>query len=175
MRSSFHPIENARKTIKEILRMNQRNWMVVLTIGTMVVASLAVTVYAQMPKPKTETLSGVLADFTCASKGKVMMNTWYNATHDDHKTPDGPKPSCATLCLKQLGQPAALFDPDKDQMVAVFACSPQHTLGDYAAQEVEVQGFFAGAAGDHPRAFVPVKIRAAGGSGWTDVTCAAMH
>lgn len=155
--------------------MNKRIWMAALTICGLVVAGLAVSVSAQMPKPETETLSGVMADFTCASKGKVMMDSWYNATHDDHKTPDGPKPSCATMCLKNLGQPAALFDAGKEKMVAVFACSPQHTLGEYAAQEVEVQGFYAGAKGDHPRAFVPAKIRKAGGGEWSEVTCAVMH
>jgi len=155
--------------------MNKRIWMAALTICVMVVAGLAVSVSAQMAKPDTETLHGVMADLTCASKGKVMMDSWHNATHDDHKTPDGPKPSCATMCLKNLGQPAALYDADGEKMVAVFACSPQHTLGDYAATEVEVQGWYAGAKGDNPRAFVPTKIRDAGGSDWNDVTCAVMH
>jgi len=117
----------------------------------------------------------VMADFSCASKGKVMMSSWYNATHDDHKTPEGPKPGCATMCLKSLGQPAALFDADKEKMVAVFACNPAHTLGDYATKEVQVAGFWAGAKGDSPRAFVPQKIRAAGGGDWSEVVCAEMH
>jgi hypothetical protein len=150
--------------------------MPVLAVVLLLAAGLTLGALAQdMPKPKMDTLSGVLADYTCASKGKVMMNSWYNATHDDHKTPDGPKPGCATMCLKSLGQPAALFDADKEQMKAVFACNPALTLGDYAAQEVEVTGFWAGNKGDSPRAFVPAKIRAAGGSDWVDVACAQMH
>lgn len=152
--------------------MSKRLWMAALVICALMVAGLSVTAYAQ---PKTATVSGVMADFSCASKGKVMMDSWYNATHDDHKTPDGPKPGCATMCLKSMGQPAALFDADKEKMVAVFACNPAHTLADYAAKEVQVEGFWAGAGGDSPRAFVPQKIRAAGGGEWSEVTCAMMH
>lgn len=154
--------------------MNKRMLLTALAIAAMVLAGLSITAYAQM-KPDTTTIQGVLADFTCASKGKVLMDSWYNATHDDHKTPKGPKADCATLCLKSLGQPAALFDADQEKMVAVFACSPQHTLGDYAAQEVEVEGWWAGADNDSPRAFVPAKIRTAGGGDWNEVTCAVMH
>lgn len=153
-----------------------RLWMPALTVAVLVAAGLVVSAGAQdMPKPDMTTLSGTLADYSCASKGKVMMNSWFNATHDDHKTPEGPKEHCATMCLKNLGQPAALFDANKEKMVAVFACSPAPTLGDYAAQDVEVQGFWAGAASDSPRAFVPAKIRTAGGGAWNDVSCAEMH
>jgi len=156
--------------------MKNRFGLLALTLALLIAAGLALAAVAQdMPMPKMESLSGTLADYSCASKGKVMMNSWYNATHDDHKTPEGPKEHCATMCLKNLGQPAALFDANKEKMVAVFACNPAITLGDYAAQDVEVQGFWAGAASDSPRAFVPTKIRAAGGSAWNDVSCAEMH
>lgn len=146
-----------------------------LAIAALMAAGLAFSSHAQMGKPEMTTISGVLSDFSCASKGKVMMNSWYNATHDDHKTPEGPKPGCATMCLKALGQPASLFDADHEKMVAVFACNPAHTLAGYAAQEVEVTGFWAGAGGDSPRAFVPTKIKAAGGGEAEDVVCAQMH
>lgn len=153
--------------------MKKRNLIVAVAIFALVAASLGVTAYAQMNKPETVTVSGVMADYSCASKGKVMMDSWYNATHDEHKTPDGPKPNCATMCLKNLGQPAALFDTDKQRVAAVFACNPAHTLGEFAAQEVEVQGFWAG--GKHNPAFVPQKIRGAGAGEWQEVTCAVMH
>ena len=59
------------------------------------------------------------------------------------------------------------------EITAVFSCNPQATLSNYAAQSVEVQGHWAG-AGAAVKPFVPMKIRAGGGS-WEDVNCATMH
>ena len=151
--------------------MHKRTLITALAVCCLVLGGVALNVHAQPPET---TISGVMADYTCANKGKVMMDSWYNATHDEHKTPDGPKPNCATLCLKNLGQPAALYDAEDQEMTAVFACNPALTLGDYAAQEVEVKGFWAGADSQAPRAFVPQKIRTSGGE-WQEVTCAQMH
>jgi hypothetical protein len=78
--------------------------------------------------------------------------------------------SCATMCL-QGGQPAALFASNR--VTAVLACNPRPTLAKYAAQNVEVQGFWAGDGRD-VKPFVPMKIRAGSGS-WQDVDCATMH
>jgi len=78
--------------------------------------------------------------------------------------------SCATMCL-QGGQPAALFAGN--QITAVLACNPRNTLAKYAAQNVEVQGFWAGSGSD-VKPFVPIKIRTGSGS-WQEVDCANMH
>jgi hypothetical protein len=129
-----------------------------------------VNVEAQMGQPDTVSLKGTLIDLTCAAKGNAMMNSWGN-TKQDHMMPDGNvMKSCATMCL-QGGQPAALFAGN--QVTAVLACNPRNTLAKYAAQNVEVQGFWAGAGSD-VRPFVPTKIRAGSGS-WQDVDCATMH
>lgn len=120
---------------------------------------------------KTVTVSGMVIDLTCASKGKVAMNSWYNAENDDHHTQDGPKPGCATMCLKG-GQPAALFS--KGRVTAVFACNPRATLSNYAVKEVEVQGYWAGSS-DDVKELVPQKIRAVGATEWEEVNCATMH
>ncbi len=143
-----------------------------LVLATLTVCALvvALTGAAQMAKPKMVTLSGKVIDITCAAKGKVMMDSWTNAENEEHKTPGGPKPGCATMCLKG-GQPAGLFK-DGD-IVAAFACNPRNTLADFAAQDVEVQGFWGG--GGTVKTFVPGKIRAAGGGDWQDVDCATMH
>lgn len=132
-------------------------------VAVLMVASAA----AQMKQPKMESLSGQLIDLTCASKGEAMMGKWMN-TAADHMMPDGKtQKDCAAMCLKG-GQPAALFANNK--VSAIFACNPRATLADFAAQNVEVQGFWAGAGAT----FIPTKIRKSGGS-WADVNCETMH
>lgn len=127
-------------------------------------------VQAQMNEPEKVTLKGSVIDLTCASKGFAMSGKWVNA-EEDHMMPDGKtQPSCATMCLRG-GQPAALFDGNG--ITAVFACNPRATLANYASQEVEVQGYWAG-DGKDVNTFVPLKIRAGSGS-WQDVNCATMH
>lgn len=122
--------------------------------------------------PEMVTLSGKVIDISCGAKAKVMMDTWHNAENDTHKTPAGEAPGCATMCLKS-GQPAGLFDGEK--IVAVLGCNPKPTLSDFAAVDVDLQGFWAGSDADTARTFVPAKIREKGSSGWEDVDCATMH
>lgn len=143
--------------------------LAVAGFAIMAVVPLASQGVAQMKQPKMVTLSGTIADLTCASKGNAMMGNWHNAENNDHMTPEGTKRECATMCLRG-GQPAALFA--SNDLKAVLACSPQFTLANFAAQDVEVQGFYAG--GKDVKTFVPQKIRAKGGS-WEDVQCAEMH
>lgn len=140
-----------------------------LALGLALIIGAVSMASAQMAKPEMATVSGTLADLTCAVKGKAMMDSWANAENNEHMTPDGAAPGCAAMCLKG-GQPAGLYS-DGD-MIAVLACNPKETLANYAAQEVELQGFWGG--GEATKNFVPAKIRAAGGE-WEDVNCATMH
>ena len=134
------------------------------------VSPFGMNVEAQMGQPDTVSLKGTLIDLTCAAKGNAMMNSWGN-TKQDHMMADGNvMKSCATTCL-QGGQPAALFAGN--QITAVLACNPRNTLAQYAAQDVEVQGFWAGSGSD-VKPFVPMKIRTGSGS-WQEVDCANMH
>ncbi|TDI16245.1 MAG: hypothetical protein E2P05_04515 [Acidobacteria bacterium] len=134
------------------------------------VSPFGMNVEAQMGQPDTVSLKGTLIDLTCAAKGNAMMNSWGN-TKQDHMMADGNvMKSCATMCL-QGGQPAALFAGN--QITAVLACNPRNTLAQYAAQDVEVQGFWAGSGSD-VKPFVPIKIRTGSGS-WQEVDCANMH
>ena len=134
------------------------------------VSPFGMNVEAQMGQPDTVSLKGTLIDLTCAAKGNAMMNSWGN-TKQDHMMADGNvMKSCATMCL-QGGQPAALFAGN--QITAVLACNPRNTLAQYAAQDVEVQGFWAGSGSD-VKPFVPMKIRTGSGS-WQEVDCANMH
>lgn len=144
-----------------------------ITIAVLVTV-LALGVHARGKKPQVVTLSGLLIDLTCATKGRALMGKWVNAKSDHHMTEEGRKPNCATLCLKS-GLPAALFDASSETIMAVFACNPRPTLADYAVQEVEVQGFWSARQGDGLNTFVPEKIRPAGSTSWTDVNCGAMH
>ena len=134
------------------------------------VSHFGMNVEAQMGQPDMVSLKGTLIDLSCAAKGNAMMNSWAN-TKQDHMMADGNvQKSCATMCL-QGGQPAALFAGN--QVAAVFACNPRPTLAKYAAQNVEVQGFWAG-SGPNVKTFAPTKIRSGSGS-WQDVDCATMH
>ena len=144
--------------------------VVLLTLALLLVAGAALA--GDMKKPETVTVSGKLIDITCSAKGQTLMGKWVNAEQDDHMTPDGEKTACATMCLKG-GQPAGLFSGE--QISAVLACNPRATLSDYAAQDVELQGFWAGGPNDASKTFVPTKIRSQGDSGWKDVNCATMH
>lgn len=138
------------------------------------VTVIAVAVEAQemeMAKPETVTLSGKVIDVTCAVKGRTMMGDWKNV-EQDHMTEEGFKEACATMCL-EMGQPAGLFQGNK--LAAVFACNPRATLVDYAAKDVDVQGFWAGGPKDDTKTFVPMQIRTAGSDGWQSVQCAEIH
>ncbi len=155
-------LRNCRKTVGVIF---------VFAVTAFAVSFFGAELQAQMKKPKMVTLSGTVIDLTCASKAKAMMDSWGN-TKNDHMMPDGKvQKSCAVMCLKG-GQPAALFSGRK--IIAAFACNPRATLADFAAESVEVQGFWAG-DGKDVKTFVPQKIRAKGSSAWQDVNCATMH
>lgn len=141
----------------------------VLLAAAVLVGALAVS--AQMAAPAKVTIAGKVIDLTCAAKGKTMMDSWTNAENDAHMTPDGKKAGCASMCLKG-GQPAALFA--KGKVIAALACNPRATLANYAAKDVELKGFWAGAKKDDARSFVPEQIRTPGGQ-WQAVDCATMH
>jgi hypothetical protein len=140
----------------------------VLFVAALAVATVTVAVATgAVAAPKKATVSGTVIDVTCASKAKAMMDSWAN-TKNDHMMPGGKTaPGCATMCLKG-GQPAALFDGEK--ISAVFACNPRATLANFAAQEVDVQGFWG-----PNNTFVPEQIRAKGSADWSAVDCATMH
>ncbi len=144
---------------------SRRGWVLVS-----LAFALAFSLGAAQPEPAT--LKGRVIDLTCAAKGHAMMGSWHNAEHNDHMSPEGKKPNCAEMCLRG-GQPAALFADG--QIVAVFACNPRATLADFAAQEVEVRGFWAAQEKEGLPTFVPQKIRKAGAGRWQDVDCATMH
>lgn len=143
-------------------------------LGFALVMVTAVAVEAQemeMAQPEMTTVSGKVIDVTCAVKGRTMMGSWMNV-EQDHQTEEGFKEACATMCL-EMGQPAGLFA--NDRLEAVFACNPRATLVDYAAKDVDVQGFWAGGPNDATRTFVPVQIRTAGSGEWSAVQCAEIH
>lgn len=139
-----------------------------------VVASMALqmagSVAAQMQEPKMVTLSGTVIDLTCAAKGTAMTDSWMNVKQDRMMKDGGTQKACATMCL--MGGQAAALSAD-GQIAAVFACNPRATLAGFAAESVEVQGFWAGEGAD-VKPFVPTKIRKGSGA-WQDVDCMTMH
>ena len=122
--------------------------------------------------PRITKVIGVMVDLGCAARGLAHQGSWVHGG-DDHVTEAGETiAGCATACLKR-GQPAALLDRDKKQIVAIFACAPGPTLSRFAARVVDVQGYWAGKGGS--TAFIPLKIRERGSASWSDVDCAEMH
>lgn len=153
--------------------MNTRN--LVIAFAAIMALSLTLAVApsnAQMPKPETVTISGKLIDLSCSAKGMVMMKSTYNAENNDHKTPDGPKEGCAQMCLKG-GQPAGVFQNGK--IVATLLANASINLYKWAAEDVEIQGFWAGQKKDNVKTFVPAKIRKSGEREWSEVVIAEMH
>lgn len=142
-----------------------------LFAATAVVALILASATASAA-PKTVTVSGKLIDLSCSAKGMVMMGSDVNALNDDHKTPDGPKPGCATMCLKS-GQPAGLYANGK--ITATLLANASINLYKWASKDVEVQGFWAGEKDDKVKTFVPSKIRVQGDDDWEDVIIAEMH
>lgn len=146
-----------------------------ITHGLVGLAAVALVVSASAPeltagKPPVVTVSGIVIDLTCASKGKAFRGDWENINEDHVMSGGKIMKGCATMCLKG-GQPAALFANNK--IVATFACNPRATLSNYAADHVDVQGFWAGDG--QKDTFIPQKIRKKGNPDWSNVNCATMH
>ncbi len=76
------------------------------------------------------------------------------------------------MCLRG-GQPAGLWKDGK--IHATLLANPSLNLYEYAAKEVEIQGWYAGQRKDKVKTFVPVKIREKGDTEWTEVQTAEMH
>lgn len=123
-------------------------------------------------KPEKTTISGVLVDMTCATKGMKLMDSDHNAVNNEHKTPDGMVESCATNCLKG-GQPAGIYSDGKIQ--ALLLANPSVNLYKFATKTVDIQGWWAGDDDDEVKSFVPAKIRLSGTADWTEVKTRAMH
>ena len=143
-----------------------------LGFALVVMAGVATGTQAmEMAEPEIVTVSGKVVDVSCAVKGRAMMGNWGNV-EQDHMTEEGHQKNCATMCL-EMGQPAGLFA--NDRLEAVFACNPRATLVEYAAEDVEVRGFWAGGPNDAARTFAPMQIRVAGSRDWKPVECAEIH
>jgi len=96
-----------------------------------------------------------------------------NATNDTHMMgpwQEGKK--CATMCLKG-GQPAGLYADGK--IAATLLADPSKNLYKFAAQKVEIEGYWAGKPENEVKTFVPARIRVAGSDEWTDVKTGQMH
>ena len=118
-------------------------------------------------EPENVHLSGQLVDLTCATKSYATTGKWGNAQNEHTLPGTGGKkaPNCARMCLKG-GQPAGLFDGEK--ILAIFVCNPKPTLADFAAEQVEVQGYWTHRG--EPNAFFPQKIRRKD-KPWQNVSC----
>lgn len=152
--------------------MKRRGWVLLLPALIVATWMLLPTSQAHLKLPQTTTLFGTLVDLSCAARGIAMRDSWSYATENDHVGEEGTVKQCATTGLRN-GNPAALFNGKK--LTAVFACNPRTTLADYAAQKVDVQGFWAGFKKDDVKSFVPRKIRRQGAKNWDDVECQYLH
>jgi hypothetical protein len=122
--------------------------------------------------PRITKVIGVVVDLGCAARGLAETGSFVHRAND-HQTADGKTVvGCARACLER-GQPAALLDPTHQRIVAIFACAPA-PFARFAAETVEVQGYWAGKGGS--TAFVPLKLKQRSASGpWTEIDCAEMH
>lgn len=143
-----------------------------LAIVAVVMVAIVNPAQSQMKKPDIVTVSGKLIDLSCSAKGQKMMGSDHNALNNDHMTPDGEKKACATMCLKS-GQPAGVFKDGK--VVATLLASASLNLYKFAAEDVEVQGWWAGKKQNDVKTFFPTKIRKKGSREWTEVMTAQMH
>lgn len=158
---------------------SQKTFILIVTL--LIGVSLSGVVQAQagsaakkmtMKKPVIVTISGKLADLSCAAKGQYLMGSDNNALNDTHMTPKGEMEKCATMCLKG-GQPAGIFSDGK--VIATLLANSSLNLYKFAAKDVDVQGWWAGNKKNDVKTFFPNKIRVKGTKDWTEVQTAQMH
>jgi len=104
------------------------------------------------------TFKGTLVDTKCYS----MMPKANKG--NDHKTPKGKMPNCATACAN-MGIPVALLDKDGNQHVLAV---PANQLADHMAKEARIDGKLASGV------LIPEKIEVKEGQEWKEVKIATM-
>ena len=122
------------------------------------------------PAPERVAISGHLVDFSCATHSYARTGEWDDTEHIlPCPTKEATAAECARRCLKG-GQPAALFDGES--ILAIFMCNARTTLADFAAEHVEIEGYW---SHKDARTFVPFKIRRHQEDEWQSVSCATMY
>jgi hypothetical protein len=127
----------------------------ILTLGLLLVVSVGVALAGEHGKGKT--IEGTLVDTKCYS-----MNA-KNVTND-HVTPKGTMPNCATACAK-IGIPAALLTADgKVYTLAV----PAGQVADHMAKTARATGMV------KQGVIVAEKLEVKEGGSWKEVNLATM-
>jgi hypothetical protein len=110
-----------------------RRLILALSLSALAIAAVAGMSVAQkkddMKKMKPTTVMGTLIDTKCY--GMMPANI-----ANDHKTPKGTMPKCATACAN-MGIPTAVLTDDGDVIVLV---APAAAFADHMAHTIKVTG-----------------------------------
>ena len=126
------------------------------------VATWAWQVSAESEAPKTKTVEGILVDMKCYSMDTA---NWVQ----DHMTPKGKMPMCATTCAK-MGIPVGILEGGKPGGMVYVLITPSMPLGDHMTKTARVTG--AVALDGH--GIVPDKIEVKNKDKWQEVKIATM-
>ena len=128
----------------------------------------ATTVVAQDKKGeeemmmKPETVQGTIVDMKCYSMMAENIG-------DDHMTPKGKMPACATACAK-MGIPVGILVSGKDSDDLLVIITPSSALSDHMAKQAKITG--TKALSGH--GIIPDKIMVKSGNKWEEVKIATM-
>jgi hypothetical protein len=114
----------------------------------------------EMPKP--ETVQGTIVDMKCFSMNAANSG-------NDHMTPKGQMPACATACAK-MGIPVGILVESKDDSRLLVIITPASMLADHMAKEARITGM--PALDGH--GIIPDKVQVKNGDKWEEVKIATM-
>lgn len=107
------------------------------------------------------TVNGILIDTKCYG-----MN--HNNFTNEHMTPDGEMPKCATMCAK-MGVPVGLLVDGKVDGKVYFLAIPAPPLADYMGKTVRVKGLEA-----YKNGLIPEKIELIKGDEYEEINIKTM-
>jgi hypothetical protein len=117
---------------------------------------------SKMKMPEPQSVQGVIVDMKCFSMDSAN-------TTDDHMTPKGKMPACATACAK-MGIPVGILVEGKDESKLLVIITPASALADHMAKEAKITGM--PALDGH--GIIPDKVQVKDGDKWKEVKIATM-
>jgi hypothetical protein len=116
----------------------------------------------KMKMPEPESVQGTLVDMKCYS-----MNA--ENSGQDHMTPKGKMPACATACAK-MGIPVGILVEGEDDSKLLVIITPSNMLADHMAKQARITGM--PALDGH--GIIPDKVEVKEGDKWKEVKIATM-
>ena len=134
--------------------------LILATVGTSAV--LAQKDKDKMKVPEPQTVSGIIVDMKCYSMNSANSG-------DEHITPKGKMPACATVCAK-MGIPVGIAVEDENGSELIVLISPSGAFADHMAKEAKITG--TPALDGH--GLIPDKIQVKTDGKWEEVKIATM-